>query len=416
MKKLLRRVLCLVVITVVLLTNCIGCGSGSSEDSDTIKIGLVADKSGTSANTQALNSIKLAVSEINEDGGLLGKKVKVVVADGQSDTQRYQEMGKKLILQDKVDVLFTAGTSACREALRPVAEKNKELYFYCNCYEGGVASRYMFCAGPVPEQTVDPLLQYCSENVGKKIYCLVADYNYGRVMVQWLKDKSKDYGTEIVGEEYVPLTVSQFSSSISKIQKSGADAVFLAMVGNNQASFFDQWANAGITDKTLMSLSNFCSYYEHKKVDAPALAGSLTATSYMEEFDTEASKEFVEKYRAKYPEEPYITANCSIAYNAVHVWAEAVKKAKSTKTEDVLKAIENDTIEFNGPGGHIKVEGKTHHLITDISLIKINEQHNAEIVKTYKDVEPTYLLDKGIDLSKEDPKTQYTPLDDKDKK
>ncbi len=416
MKKLIKRTLSVGLILGIIAGNCIGCGKAgeSNSNNDTIKLGLITDTSGTSANTQTLNSVSLAVDEINEAGGLLGKKIEIHNVDSQSDTQRYQEMGKKLILEDKVDVLFTGGTSACREALRPVAEKNKKLYFYCNSYEGGVASRYMFMAGPVPEQTVDPLLQYTSENVGKKIYCLVADYNYGRVMVKWLKEKSEKYGVEIVGEEYVPLTVSQFSTNISKIQQSGADAVFIATVGSNQASFFDQWANAGIKDKTLMSLSNFCSYYEHKKLAAPSLAGSLTAAAYMEEFDTEASKKFVEKYRAKYPDEPYITSNCSIAYNAVYVWAESVKKANSIDTEDVIKAIETQDIEVEGPGGKIKVEGKTHHLYTDISLVKIDENHNAKVIKTYENEAPTYLLDKGIDLSKEDPKKQYTPLDEEE--
>lgn len=384
--------------------------SDTGSSGDTIKLGLVADISGTSANTQALNAITLAINEINDAGGLLGKQVELVYADSQSDTARYQEMGKKLIQEDNVDVLFTAGTSACREAIRPVAEANEKLYFYCNSYEGGVASRYMFLAGPVPEQNVTPLLDYFSKNVGKKIYCLVADYNYGRVMVEWLKEMAPDYGCEIVGEEYVPQTTSDFSSSIAAIQKTDADAVFIAMVGSNMASFFDQWANAD-EDKVLMSLSNFCSYYEHKKLAAPSLAGSLTAASYMEEFDTDASKEFVKKFRELAPDEPYITSNCAIAYNAVHIWAEAVEAAGSYDTEDVINAIETKDLEFDGPGGHVKVEPKTHHLYTDMSVVEIDENHDAQVVETYEQVEPSYLLDMGIDLSKEDPQTQYSPLD-----
>lgn len=413
MRKLFKKCVAATLVAAMLFSMA-ACqkSEGGSADSDTIKLGLVADMSGTSANTQTLNSVTLAVNEINESGGLLGKQIEIVSVDSQSDTARYQEMGKKLIQEDEVDVLFTAGTSACREAIRPVAEENEMLYFYCNSYEGGVASRYMFLAGPVPEQTVDPLISYASDNVGKKIYCLVADYNYGRVMVEWLKQKAGDYGAEVVGEEYVPQTVSDFSSSIAKIEQSDADAVFIAMVGSNMASFFDQWANAGIEDKTLMSLSNFCQYYEHKKLDAPSLEGSLTAAAYMEEFDTDASKEFVEKYRAMAPDEPYITSNCAIAYNAVYIWANAVELAGTTDTEAVINALETQDIEFDGPGGKVKVEGKTHHLYTDISVVRIDEQHNAQIVETYTSVEPSYLLDMGIDLSKEDPQTQYTPLDD----
>ncbi|MFQ9158320.1 MAG: transporter substrate-binding protein [Blautia sp.] len=327
MRKRTKRLLAVFMAT-VMLAGMTGCGtSGSALDAatsekktektddsniektsdtgssgDTIKLGLVADISGTSANTQALNAITLAINEINDAGGLLGKQVELVYADSQSDTARYQEMGKKLIQEDNVEVLFTAGTSACREAIRPVAEANEKLYFYCNSYEGGVASRYMFLAGPVPEQNVTPLLDYFSKNVGKKIYCLVADYNYGRVMVEWLKELA--------------------------------------------------------------------------------------------------------------PDEPYITSNCAIAYNAVHIWAEAVEAAGSYDTEDVINAIETKDLEFDGPGGHVKVDPKTHHLYTDMSVVEIDENHDAQVVETYEQVEPSYLLDMGIDLSKEDPQTQYSPLDE----
>ena len=130
----------------------------------------------------------------------------------------------------------------------------------------------------------------------------------------------------------------------------------------------------------------------------------------MEEFDTDASKEFVKKFRELAPDEPYITSNCAIAYNAVHIWAEAVEAAGSYDTEDVINAIETKDLEFDGPGGHVKVEPKTHHLYTDMSVVEIDENHDAQVVETYEQVEPSYLLDMGIDLSKEDPQTQYSPL------
>ena len=122
MRKRTKRLLAVFMAT-VMLAGMTGCGtSGSALDAatsekktektddsniektsdtgssgDTIKLGLVADISGTSANTQALNAITLAINEINDAGGLLGKQVELVYADSQSDTARYQEMGKKLI-------------------------------------------------------------------------------------------------------------------------------------------------------------------------------------------------------------------------------------------------------------------------------------------------------------------------------
>ena len=120
----------------------------------------------------------------------------------------------------------------------------------------------------------------------------------------------------------------------------------------------------------------------------------------------------VEWLKEMAPDEPYITSNCAIAYNAVHIWAEAVETAGSYDTEDVINAIETKDLEFDGPGGHVKVEPKTHHLYTDMSVVEIDENHDAQVVETYEQVEPSYLLDMGIGLSKEDPQTQYSPLDE----
>lgn len=422
---MVKRIIATLLATTVIFTMC-ACGSSEATDggqvteseskvtessAEAIKLGYIYDASGANATTQNITAVQLAVSEINAAGGVIGRPLELVAVDGESDTQRGQEMAKKLCLEDEVDVLFSSGNSAMREAIRPVAEKNKMLYFYTNSYEGGVASHYTFCLGGVPDQQVKPLVEYALENKGKKIYIIAADYNYGQIMALWVKKYAEEFGGEIVGEEYIPLAdVSQYSSSIQKIEETGADLVFTAMVGSTQLAFFEQWAAADVQGITLMSAYNFASTFDHIRVGSKALAGSLTAAPFMEEFETESGAKFVKAYRDFYADEPYVTANCNSAYGSVYLYAAAVEAAGTTDIESVIAALETGNISAEAPSGTITMDGKSHQLIQNISLVEIGEDLAAHVIKTEEAVKSTFLEDIGIDLTQEAPNMQYDPL------
>lgn len=159
-----------------------------------IKVGMLEDLSGdfSLCGTYKTHAMELAIKEINESGGILGRKVELIAPDCQSDNQRYQEMARKLILDDEVDVIMGAFSSASREAIRPIMEENQTLYFYNNQYEGGVASHYTFCTGAVPEHQVMPLIEYMVKNYGPRIYTIAADYNFGQLTAQWVKKSSRN--------------------------------------------------------------------------------------------------------------------------------------------------------------------------------------------------------------------------------
>ena len=90
-----------------------------------------------------------------------------------------------MIQEDKVDVLVAGFASAEREAIRPIVDQFKQLYFYTNQYEGGVADANTFCTGPVCEQQVIPTVQYMVEKFGPRCYTIAADYNFGQLTAAW---------------------------------------------------------------------------------------------------------------------------------------------------------------------------------------------------------------------------------------
>ena len=123
--------------------------------------------------------------------GILGREVQLVSVDGQSNNALWQQLARRLIQQDKVDVLVAGFASAEREAIRPIVDQFKQLYFYTNQYEGGVADANTFCTGPVCEQQVIPTVQYMVEKFGPRGYTIAADYNFGQLTAAWTRPSSR---------------------------------------------------------------------------------------------------------------------------------------------------------------------------------------------------------------------------------
>ena len=124
------------------------------------------------------------------ENGVLGRQIDLIAPDPQSDNTQFQSLARRLILEDKVDVIMAGFASAEREAIRPIMDQNKMLYFYNNQYEGGVADKNTFCTGALPEQQIVPVMQYMIKNFGPKIYTLAADYNFGQLSAAWTDRKS----------------------------------------------------------------------------------------------------------------------------------------------------------------------------------------------------------------------------------
>ena len=387
-----------------------GAGPGNE---DTIKIGVLEDLSGDFAlvGTQKLHAAQLAVAEINAAGGGLGKQIEIIAPDAQSDNDRTVEMARQLILDDKVAAVFGPYSSAAREAIRPLFEEHSALLFYNNQYEGGVASHNVFCTGAVPEQQVMPLIEYLSGEGNETYYILTADYNFGYICADWFRTACAEYGGEIIGEEYIPLSVGQFASSISNIQLANPDVLIAMPVGNTQTAFYEQWNSAQDGSTPMCSTGALAQTYEHRRFAPPAMSDMYITTNYIEEIDSEASNTFKDAWHEMFPDEPYIGEEAEAEYVGIHLWAKAVELAGTTEVEAVIDALETG-ISFDGPAGTVTIDPATHHCIRNIYLMHCDEQHNVTEVKRWEAVAPSWLSEaKGIDLTESCPNEQYTPID-----
>ncbi|TWT11396.1 ABC transporter substrate-binding protein [Reyranella sp. CPCC 100927] len=333
---------------------------------DVVKIAGIHDTSGglDIYGKQMVATMDLAVNEINDKGGVLGKKIKLINYDPQSNIQFYTQYATEAATKEKVAVVHGGITSASREAIRPLLKRFNTLYFYNTLYEGGVCDRNIFCTGSTPAQTLEKLVPYLMKKAGKKIYTIAADYNYGQITAKWVKKYAQDNGGSVVQTDFFPLDVTDFGPTIKKIQAAKPDAVMSALVGAAHISFYRQWAAAGMNKQIPLASTTFgnevviTSPEEHN--------GILVVFGYLEGIDTPVNKAFVETIRSKYSI-PHMTELAAMTYHGVHMWAEAVKKANSIDRMKVIEALESG-LTFTGPAGKTTLDAKTHHNILDVYI------------------------------------------------
>nr|WP_259149643.1 urea ABC transporter substrate-binding protein [Rhizobium sp. BIGb0125] len=385
--------------------------SGAANAQEPIKLGVLEDQSGdfAAATIGKVHGIQLAAEEINAAGGIAGRPLELVVYDTQSDNTRYQEFMRRVLQRDKVDAVFAGFSSASREAYRPIVNQFDGFAFYNNQYEGGVCDANMVVTGAVPEQQFSTLLPYMMETYGKKVYTIAADYNFGQISAEWVRNIVKEGGGEMVGEEFIPLGVSQFSQTIQNIQAAKPDFIVTLLVGTAQASYYEQAAAANV-NLPMGSSVNVGQGYEHKRFKPPSLANMYATVNWIEEVDNPQSKAFVEKWHKKFPDEPYINQEAENSYLAVYLYKQMVERAGgSTKKDELRKIIAQGDVCFDAPEGKVCLDPKSQHMSHTIYLAKVNDDHSISFPKVWNDIKPYWLGEAGCDLTKNDPSTQYTP-------
>ena len=353
-----------------------------------IKLGAIQDGSGVldAYGKPMIKATAMAVDELNKAGGLLGRQIELKQYDSQSNIALYTRYAQELV-RDHFDVAHAGITSASREAIRQTFRRGNLLYFYYVLYEGGVCDRNCFCTGTTPAQAVEPIIDYAMKKFGKKTYVLAADYNYGQITAKWVKYYVDQRKGSVLATNFFPLDVSDFGSTIAKIQDAAPDFVVAALVGGAHLSFFRQWAASGMNKKIPLTSTTFGVGNEQLALSAAEGDGIVIAGNYSPELKTDANKKFREDWAKRYGSAKDIHELAVSQYQGIKLWAEGVRQAKSVAHDAVVKALETG-ISIEGPAGTIKVDPPTHHCYLDIHLMVVKDQ-KLEILQTTKQRPPS---------------------------
>jgi len=355
---------------------------------NTVRIGVLLDLTGPIGifGVNKKRCLDLAAEEINNAGGLLGKKVEFVTYDAQGNNQLYGQFADQMILRDKLDVVFGGMTSSSREIIRPKFHDAKLLYFYNMPYEGGVCDRNIFITGTTPGQLLANLLPEAIKRFGPKCYYVGVDYNFGHISHKWAAKICQDSGGKVIGHEFHPIGANQFGPTIQKIQAAKPDFVVTSLIASDP--FYVQWAASGLKGQIGLASQTFGQVGEHFRLPKEAGDGVLCCFNYVDEIDSAANKQFLSKFRKKFGTKyGYLGDLSGNSYQGIHTYFAGVKKAGTTKREAVIKALESG-ITIDGPSGKISVDPTTHHANFNMYLWEVKNQ-TLNLIRKFDSVAPT---------------------------
>jgi urea transport system substrate-binding protein len=389
---------------------------------DTVKVGVLHSLSGTMAISETvLKDVALMTfDEINAKGGVLGKKIEPVVVDPASNWPLFAEKARQLITQDKVAVVFGCWTSVSRKSVLPVFEETNGLLFYPVQYEGEELSKNVFYTGAAPNQQAIPAVEYLMSKEGggaKRWVLLGTDYVYPRTTNKILRAflKSKGVDDKDIDEKYTPFGHSDYQTIVADVKKfaaGGKTAVVSTINGDSNVPFYKELGNQGLkaTDVPVVAFS--VGEEELRGVDTKPLVGHLAAWNYFMSLKNPENDAFKAKWAAyakakKLPgaDKPLTNDPMEATYIGIHMWKQAVEKAKSFEPDKVIAAMGGQS--FKAPDGFtVKMDEKNHHLHKPVFIgeVKADGQFNV-VWKTKGPIkaQPWSPFIAGNDVKKDEP-------------
>ena len=349
-----------------------------------IRIGVLHSLSGTMAVNERplVDAVRLAVEEINAAGGLLGRPVEMVVADGRSDDDVFAAEAERLIASDQVSALFACWTSACRKAVKPVVEKHRHLMFYPLQYEGLEQSPAIFYTGSTPNQQIIPGTRWALDTLGKRVYLLGSDYLFPHAANFIIRDLVKANHGAVLAERYRPLGDADFGVAIAEIRALKPDVVLNTINGDSNTHFFRALHEAGLGTVPVVSFSV-------AEVGLIAIGPQAfhpkhyAVWSYFQSVPGEANRNFVRAFQKRYGAERVTSDPIEATYVGVRLWAQAVRDAGTEEPEQVKRALSNQTTA--SPSGIAAIDRGTHHLWKQARIGKARADGQFDLVWNSED-------------------------------
>ncbi|MBS0312139.1 MAG: transporter substrate-binding protein, partial [Proteobacteria bacterium] len=291
-------------------------------------------------------------------------------------------------------------------------------------YEGEELEKNVFYTGAAPNQQAIPAVEYLMSKDGggaKRFVLLGTDYVYPRTTNKILRAflHSKGVSDADIMEEYTPFGHSDYQTIIAKIKKFASEGKKTAVVstinGDSNVPFYKELGNAGIKATDIPVVAFSVGEEELRGVDTKPLVGQLAAWNYFESIKNPTNAAFIKMYKdwakkQKLPNADTVVTNdpMEATYIGIHMWKQAVEKAKSTDTDKVIAAMAGQT--FKAPDGFtVEMDPKNHHLHKPVFIGEIRPDGQFNVVWKTKGpikAQPWSPYIPGNDKKKDEPDTQ----------
>ncbi len=324
-----------------------------------IKVGLLHSLTGPLSSIERLmvEAEVMAIEEINEGGGLLGRKVEWAIGDGHSDESVFAEAARDLIERDHVDVLVGCLSSGSRKRVKVVCEQKDVLLFYPMIFEGLEQSPDIIYVGGGPNQQLLPMVRWAIGFINpprRRFFLLGSETLFSRAGQELFRGELARHGLEPAGSRSLPIgQLLGFDAVIDEIRDKKADIVLDTLDLESDLMFFKTLGRLGIKADDLPVFSICLGEDMLRTLDRRLITGHYSALNYFETIDTPENARFLRRLRAKHATLP---ANSAVesAYISVLFWKRAVEKAGSLESARVRQAVAG--MEWKAPEGLVRID------------------------------------------------------------
>ncbi|KXH79235.1 ABC transporter substrate-binding protein [Sporosarcina sp. HYO08] len=351
--------------------------TGGSKGADTIKIGVNLELSGAVASygTSEAAGIDLAVEEINEAGGIDGKKIELVKVDNKSDAAEATNAAIKLTTQDQVVAIIGAATSGATVAQAQIANSNKTPLISpsgtsptVTVNEDGSVNEYVFRTSFIDPFQGTVAANFAANDLKVKNVAIYSDNasDYSKGLAASFKKDFEAAGGKIVADESYVAKDSDFRSTLTRIKAANPEFIFIPGYYEEVGLIVKQAREMGI-DVPLMGADGWDSPTLLELAGADALNNTFTTNHYSSEDPEgkiqEFNKKFEEKYNGKSPD-----AFNALGYDTVYLLVDAIKRAGSTDSTKIQEALAS-TKDLELVTGLYSVD-ENHHPIKSATILK----------------------------------------------
>lgn len=352
-KKMFLIILAGILVATIVLAGCAPKKEEPKvEEPEEIKIGLVTPLTGEVATfgQSTKNAVEMAVKEINDDGGILGKKIVLVIEDDKNEPKDTATIVRKFIDQDKVVAIIGSLTSKCSLAGMPIANQKKVPMISSSSTNPKVTltGPYSFRVCFIDDFQGQVMAQFATEELKAKKAAVLFDIgnDYSKGLAEFFQKSFKEAGGEVVAVENYTQADNDFNAQLTRIKGLAPDVIFLPDYYQKVALIAKQARGLGIT-ATFLGGDGWDSP-ELVKLGGEAVEGGYFSNHYSKDDPDPKIQELVSKYKAKYGAEP--DALAALGYDAMYFLAEGIKSAGKIDSTAIRDALAN-LKEFSGVTG-----------------------------------------------------------------
>lgn len=364
---------CVVVLACIVLAR--------PSPAEPIKVGVLHSETGTMAinETAVRDATLMAIAEINAQGGVLGRRIEPLVADGESNPKIFAAEAERLITREKVSVIFGCWTSASRKTVLPIIEERNHLLFYPVQYEGLEQSPNIVYTGAAPNQQILPAVNWCFQQLNARKFFLVgSDYIFPRAANAIIEAQVNAMQAEVVGQEYILLGSDKVDEAVRKIVQARPDVILNTINGDSNVAFFAALRRAGITSADIPTMSFSLAESELNSMDTKGIAGDYAAWNYFQSVDREENREFVQRFKDRYGPHRVTDDPIEAAYFGVYLWSQAVEDAGTDDVSSVRRHLANQS--YPAPQGIVSIDANNGHTWKTVRIGRVRSDGQFDVV------------------------------------